>query len=42
MKKIIYAGSFNPAHFGHKYILEQAKNYFQQEVEVCICKNELK
>lgn len=42
MKKIIYVGSFDPAHYGHKYILQKAEKKFKQPVEVCICKNEMK
>lgn len=42
MKKIIYVGSFDPAHYGHKYTLQKAEKKFKQPIEVCICKNEMK
>lgn len=40
--KIIYLGSFDPAHAGHYSTFRKAEKHFGQPVEVCICINDLK
>ena len=40
--KILYLGSFDPAHMGHYNTFRKAEKYFGQPVKVCICINDLK
>jgi phosphopantetheine adenylyltransferase len=40
--RILYLGSFDPAHMGHYNTYLNARKYFGEPVEVCICINDLK
>ena len=40
--RILYLGSFDPAHSGHYNTYLNAKKYFGEPIEVCICMNDLK
>lgn len=40
--KILYLGSFDPAHIGHYNTFRKAEKHFGEPIEVCICINDLK
>ncbi|BBI35665.1 adenylyltransferase/cytidyltransferase family protein [Cohnella abietis] len=42
MKKIVFAGSFDPAHKGHLNTYLLAKEKYNQEITICISRNPLK
>ena len=40
--RILYLGSFDPAHSGHYNTYLNALKYFGEPIEICICMNDLK
>ena len=40
--RILYLGSFDPAHMGHYNTYLNAKRHFGEPIEVCVCINDLK
>ena len=40
--KVVYVGSFDPPHFGHRNTYEKALRQFNRPIEIAICKSPLK